>query len=393
MRIDSIISLRLCAISIFPIVFLLFYSEATLADAGFALMGVILTGFFVVVAQQLHKRELRHVLAQVREAIATYTEKDSTRFRSVTAKAGGEVNLIIDEFNAIVSEAHGNRLLITNIALTMSHHAQDLCSGIENIANEMQQQTGSIGQVYEVLKHFQSVYDLTAESAKESKKIAADTEEESNNGKVVITQAMGSVMSVGESINDAGESLKKLEQESESIRGVVAVIRGVAEQTNLLALNAAIEAARAGEQGRGFAVVADEVRTLATKTHNYTSDIESIIEKLIKLIQQTTTVLKSSIELSTESDELIESVVVSYAELVGSLQALKDLGETLSQATLDEAGNVNDVSNRMALIEQSNDTTGENVEQLQISSEALFVLGEQLRGLSGCGSWNVNRDS
>ena len=382
MRINPVVMLRICAVSIFPIVFFLYYSDTSLADAGFALVGAVLTAVLFVAAQKLQNVQLRRVLDQVRTAVSTYAEKDPTNFRMVSAKANNELNWIVDEFNATLSEAHGNRLLITNIALSMSNHAQSLCEAIENIANEMQQQTGGIDQVHKSLEHFKSVYDLTSESAKKSIQIAAATEQEADNGKLVITQTMGSVMSVSESINDAGETLKNLEQESESIRGVVAVIRGVAEQTNLLALNAAIEAARAGEQGRGFAVVADEVRTLATKTHNYTSDIESIIEKLLKLIQQTATALNTSVSLSSESDELIESVVVSYSELVGSLQALKDLGETLSHATLDEAGNVNEVSERIASILHSNHSTGDNVQQLQSSSNELFILGEQLRALS-----------
>jgi len=363
-------------------VFFLFYSDTSLADAGLALVGAVLTAVLFMAAQKLQNLQLRRVMDEVRSAVSSYAEKNPNNFRMVSAKAGNELNWIVDEFNATLSEAHGNRLLITNIALSMSSHAQSLCESIENIATEMQQQTGGIDEVYKSMEHFKSVYDLTSESAKKSIKIAADTEKEADNGKLVITQTMGSVMSVSESINDAGDTLKNLEQESESIRGVVAVIRGVAEQTNLLALNAAIEAARAGEQGRGFAVVADEVRTLATKTHNYTSDIESIIEKLLKLIQQTATALNTSVNLSSESDEFIESVVVSYSELVGSLLALKELGETLSQATLDEAGDVNDVTERIASVQQSNYSTSENVQQLQGASNELFVLGEQLRAIS-----------
>ncbi len=383
MKINSIVVLRLCALSLFPIIFFLFYSDARLVDASFAFAGAIVTGGLYAFSQKVHKSQLLRVLGQMRAAVITYTEKDPSSFRTVSVLEGSELSWIVDEFNVVLSEAHGTRLLIANIALSMSNHAQNLCETIENIANEMHQQTGGIDQIHQALEHFSSVYNLTSECAKNSIKIAADTEQEADNGKIVITKAMGSVMSVSDSINDAGETLKNLEQESESIRGVVAVIRGVAEQTNLLALNAAIEAARAGEQGRGFAVVADEVRSLATKTHNYTSDIESIIEKLVKLIKQTTSALSTSVELSAESDDLIESVVISYSELVGSLQALKNLGETLSQATLDETGDVNEVTNRMTLIRQSNHSTGDNVQKLQDSSNELFVLGQQLRTLTG----------
>ena len=119
MQTYHVLILRLCAISIFPIVFFLFYSDTSLADAGLALVGAVLTAVLFMAAQKLQNLQLRRVMDEVRSAVSSYAEKNPNNFRMVSAKAGNELNWIVDEFNTTLSEAHGNRLLITNIALSI----------------------------------------------------------------------------------------------------------------------------------------------------------------------------------------------------------------------------------------------------------------------------------
>ncbi|WP_455203407.1 methyl-accepting chemotaxis protein [Kaarinaea lacus] len=216
---------------------------------------------------------------------------------------------------------------------TLSQPLADMGDAVGHLQQYLQQQASEAN--HDSLSQLMHTVNVVADTAARALSVAQETEEVGNNGKVVLTEAMGNVASVGESINEAGAIVEKLGEESESINSVVSVIKGVAEQTNLLALNAAIEAARAGEQGRGFAVVADEVRSLANKTQGYAEDIAQIVQKLITYVKDANTAISDSVQLSNSSDELIESVVVAYSELVGSMNQFKELGEKLTVITDD----------------------------------------------------------
>jgi methyl-accepting chemotaxis protein len=184
----------------------------------------------------------------------------------------------------------------------------------------------------------QSFQEMAA-VAEEAIRVADDSESNGNDGKVVLSEAMGNVMTVTASITDTGQLVEQLGRESATINSVVSVIKGVAEQTNLLALNAAIEAARAGEQGRGFAVVADEVRALANKTQEYTTDIDNIVVNIINYVEQVNVAIQATMEKSESTDQLMESVVIAFSSLVGTMNSFKTMGQQIS-ATVAEANAV-----------------------------------------------------
>jgi methyl-accepting chemotaxis protein len=201
-------------------------------------------------------------------------------------------------------------------------------------AHEFNQQNSTQSSMCDQIKQS---FQQMAEVAEQIFDVANDSESNGNDGKLVLSEAMGNVMTVSSSIIDTGALVDKLGKESATINSVVSVIKGVAEQTNLLALNAAIEAARAGEQGRGFAVVADEVRALANKTQGYAADIENIVAKIIDYVEQVNVSIQGTMEKSISTDELMESVVISFSGLVGTMEKIKSkgqtLGDTLTQAT------------------------------------------------------------
>ncbi|WP_455211052.1 methyl-accepting chemotaxis protein [Kaarinaea lacus] len=204
---------------------------------------------------------------------------------------------------------------------------------VAHLHESNQQSSTQSNMCDQIKKSFQHM----AQVAEQIFDVANDSESNGNDGKLVLSEAMGNVMTVSSSIVDTGALVDKLGKESATINSVVSVIKGVAEQTNLLALNAAIEAARAGEQGRGFAVVADEVRALANKTQGYAADIENIVAKIIDYVEQVNVSIQATMEKSTSTDELMESVVISFSGLVGTMEKIKSkgqaLGDTLTQAT------------------------------------------------------------
>ena len=240
---------------------------------------------------------------------------------------------LLAQLVVLIDEAQGERNKVKQMISQLFEQNAVVYNTANVLSRQYQNHHDDIKMLNTECRRVQNVISLSTEAGLEAINVAHQAEEEAAKGKIVITEAMGNIMTLTEAVNSAGQTVERLGQDSQSIGQMLQVIKGVADQTNLLALNAAIEAARAGEQGRGFAVVAEEVRALANKTQSYTSEIDSTISKLLNHVKEASEVIRQSVSLAAESDELIESVVVSYSELVGSLNMLKSLGDRLTEAT------------------------------------------------------------
>lgn len=382
--ISQILQSKLCflmevaAVALAPVVLFSIYTQWTLADI-FTCAGLIVIAYLILwYSQRRTIKEFETVIKQTNSAIDSYESYDPKNFASIQLTSNIKLNHIIQCLNATIQESHGTRLVLHKMAVSISENTQNLCNDAQAIVTQIENQATSIAVVYDMLARLQSVFSVAAESAEKAIDAATASEENGNKGKEVISSTMGNVMSVGLSISEASQAVELLGEQSQSIKGIVEVIKGVADQTNLLALNAAIEAARAGEQGRGFAVVADEVRMLASKTQNYTSDIELIIDQLMSHVDKAIKMINGSIDLSNQTDELIEQVVISYADLVGSLNALSSLGKELSAVTLEEQDTAKMAFERLGSIQESSSLAMQNVQSLVQASRDLQSSGEQL---------------
>jgi methyl-accepting chemotaxis protein len=212
---------------------------------------------------------------------------------------------------------------------------------------------------------------------------ARQADEEAQDGKRIMQQTLNAMDTLANEVENAAGVIHSLEKESEEIGSVLDVIRGIAEQTNLLALNAAIEAARAGEQGRGFAVVADEVRTLASRTQASTQEIQNMIERLqagannaVKAMEAGQTQARKGVEQASLAGASLETITQSVT-------TISDMNMQIASAAEEQSSVADEINRNIATISQSADNTAHGSQQTAIAGDELARLAAELRELVG----------
>jgi methyl-accepting chemotaxis protein len=224
-------------------------------------------------------RTISGPLSELRRAIET-TERSRDLSVRVAISSNDEIGQVARAYQSMMDRF---RAIISDVRMTSSHlrqSAHELATTTEETRDGVAVQTRETDQVATAITEMTHAIEEVSRHAHQAADAANNANRETEQGNRVIDEALSSIHSLADRLNAAGDVIRRVETDSSSIGSVLDVIRGIAEQTNLLALNAAIEAARAGEQGRGFAVVADEVRSLAQRTQQSTQEIHGMIERL-----------------------------------------------------------------------------------------------------------------
>jgi methyl-accepting chemotaxis protein len=218
-----------------------------------------------------------------------------------------------------------------------------------------------------------------ARNAEQASHAATDADSEARKGDKVVAQAIAQIERLAEEVGRSTGAMTALQQESQKIGSVMDVIKAVAEQTNLLALNAAIEAARAGEAGRGFAVVADEVRGLAQRTQKSTEEIEGLVAGLQNGTQQVASIMLSSRTLTDSSVELTRRAGDSLESITRTVSNIQSMNQQIAAAAEQQSAVAEEISRSIISVRDVSEQTASASDETARASVELARLGNQLQ--------------
>lgn len=285
----------------------------------------------------------------------------------------GSFNDMQTTFLSIVSEVQKATHQVNEVADTFIRQTEMACESMSG-----QQKVSS--QVMSEVEKLKASSDQVLSSARTAKEVSDHAEEVLNEGRTSIEEIISSTKIIAGDVEQTSVQVNQLAEDSTSISGFVEVIRSISEQTNLLALNAAIEAARAGEQGRGFAVVADEVRSLASKTHEATDKIGDILTKFADLTNSVVSAMEQSrahVEESVEHADLAQS---SFAKIAQSVTELAESNQAIEQEAHGQADNTESVFSCVHSIESVTNNTVEGAKSIHGQAGTLQTVAHQLSG-------------
>lgn len=348
----------------------------TLTLSVIAIVTIVLISASIVI---LITRNINTMLVSLKDI--AQGEGDLTK--RITQDSKDEIGDLIHWFNLFMDKLHESiNEVVKSIAplATVSDDLGTMTTKTSEITDEQSRATDEVTRSVDEM--FSSVQNV-AQNASSAADAAKEADAEAKAGRSVVTQSVESINDLAGEVERAANVISKLEADTENVGTILDVIKGIAEQTNLLALNAAIEAARAGEQGRGFAVVADEVRTLASRTQDSTQEIQRVIEELQTAAQSAAEVMSHSQEQAKASVEQAAKTDASLATITEKVGSITQMNTEIASATGEQEKVSNDIKSNVEGIRSNADAAVKNVQEVEAASESLLSISNGLRKITG----------
>ena len=347
-------------------------AERITLAAGLALL-LLIVGILVFLSRNILRPVQTFALTMSRAA----DERDVSLRADVTGKC--EISDMARAFNGMMDEFQALLRQVTDSAASVAAASTELATVTENTANGVERQRVESDQVATAMNEMASTVQEVARHAEQAAEASNNADGEASEGARVVAQSVTGIKRLAEEVERTAATISELEKESDNIGTVLSVITGIAEQTNLLALNAAIEAARAGEQGRGFAVVADEVRTLAQRSQQSTEEIKTIIDRLQGKAQAAVQAMQGGREQAQVSVEQAEKAGGSLSAIAAAITAIRDMNTQIASAAEEQSAVAEEINQSVVRITQVAEESAQGAEETTRTSGELAELAAQMQ--------------
>ncbi|BBN83615.1 chemotaxis protein [Pseudoalteromonas sp. A25] len=357
-------------------------SSAYSMSWSITLIALVMLMIFGIIAVTLANK-IVYPIERVSEGLRDIAQGEGNLSKRLQVIGNDEISELATWFNQFLNSINALVKDIQQNAHTLNSSAQHFETQINDIRNQCRSQQGTANQAANNTEAVHHMAQNVSDNCQGSLDEIAQTDQFAHSGNTLISNTVNQVAQLNSSLDASAAEISQLESESNNITNILGVIRGIAEQTNLLALNAAIEAARAGEQGRGFAVVADEVRTLAQRSHDATQEIEQVLTKLIEQTRSVSSKMTESVNASNQAIEQSEEAHQAFENIASSVTKVKELITTIAHDAQQQGSSASQTHDQIAGLTESVVQVSQASDSLSDGAKSLVELAKSLDQLVG----------
>ncbi|RWX53724.1 methyl-accepting chemotaxis protein [Photobacterium chitinilyticum] len=345
----------------------------------FILLASVMLYLVISVIATMIINSLLRPLNNLNQSVSQLAQGSGDLTQRIAIERMDEIGELADNMNQFLAQLQAMIKGVVNHSQDLIQHAERSAQ-LSNLASErVTDQQNDVNQIATAIHEMSATSGEVANHAEMTATAAQASTSACEQGQQVIGQNRDAITSLANQVQDAATVIHELESNAQGINQILSTIQGIAEQTNLLALNAAIEAARAGEQGRGFAVVADEVRVLSQRTHDSTEEIRSMIDSLQKNTHQAVDSMQTSTELAGQSVDYAEAASESLNQITHTITEISDMATHIASAAEEQRAVSEDISRNTQAIKDVSDHLAKQTAEVTLSSREMNDSAETMR--------------